>query len=595
MENTKKQSLLNGAMILSVAIIAVKIISFLFRIYVTNKITFQGSGLYSVAYNIYVPIYSIALAGLPTAVSKMVASEAALGNYHNVKRLFSVSNLLFAFLGVVGTAVLLLAAYPFSKSVGQPDATLSIICIAPSLFFCCVMSGYRGYYQGLRNMNPTAVSQIFEAAGKLIFGWLFIHMVLGSALALPDVIPLTKIRISDTRSAYASAAAILGVTVGSLMGLLYLLARQRVKSDGITKALLESSPAAEERKALTRRLIKIAIPISISALVFNLTTFIDNWTVLKCLDIVLDKHFDTVAAMYPQIAEANGYLAYSPETASAFKAYLIGAYDNVLEIKNVVPTFTIAFGLSALPVLSESWTKKDMPAVHSAIESVIRLSMLIAFPAGVGMMVLSEDLLQLLFGLSVYNAPGIPYVAPILMMYGVSVCFLALAQPLVSTLQAVDRMRDPIIAMTIGAVLKVVANMVLVSIPTVNIQGAVYGSILCNIVMVVYAMVVLAKTTKLRYDFMSDFGRPLLCAVISGAAAWLTNSLFDRFLPPSGLTHIHEILSADNLACVAGVFAAVVFYVIALFLVRAIPKDDVVMLPKGDKIARFMEKHGFLR
>ncbi|MBQ7637882.1 MAG: polysaccharide biosynthesis protein [Clostridia bacterium] len=591
MANAKKQSLLNGALILSAAIVLVKILSVLFKLYVANRIGYGGTGLYATAYNIYTPIYSIALAGLPTAVSKMVASELAQGHYKDVKRLFGVSNMLFAFMGLVGMAVMLLLSYPYALSVGAVDAMPSIIAIAPSIFFCCVMSGYRGYYQGYSNMNPSAVSQIFEAAGKLIFGWLFLNMVTGSALTFADKIPILKDIVTDKGAAYASAAAIAGVSVGSLMGLVYLIIRSKAVKDNVTRSLLEASPEAKSRRVLARRLVAIAIPIAISSLVFNVTTLIDNWTIQNRLKAVLENGYDTVAKMYPGIVEARGF---TRETAIDFKTYLFGAYDMVLEIKNVVPTFTITLGLSAIPILSESWTKKDIPSVRRSVETMIRLCMLIAFPAGVGMMVLSDDLLYLLFGASEVNAPAIPYIAPILMFYGFSVFSLALTQPLTSALQAIDRVDVPIKAMAIGAAVKIAANFILVSIPSVNIQGAVFGSILCNMVMVVYSMIVLAKETGVKYSWNSLFIKPFICAVISGAAAWLTNSIFEKALPENGLTFIFSRLTVGNLACVAAVLAAVIFYVISLFALRAVTKEEISMLPKGKKIAKTLEKYGLI-
>ncbi len=591
MAEAKKQSLLNGALVLSGAIVLVKILSLFFKLYVANKIGYGGAGLYSIAYDIYTPIYSIALAGLPTAVSKMVASELAQGHFKDVKKLFSVSNMLFALMGVLGTALLVILAYPFAVSQGSPNALPSIIAIAPSVFFCCVMSGYRGYYQGHRNMNPSAVSQIFEAAGKLIFGWLFLNLVLGSTLEFAGSIPILNGIVTNERAAYASTAAILGVSAGSLAGLLYLLLYRAAKKDGITAAMLENSPAAQSRKALAKRLIAIAIPIAVSSIVFNLTTLIDNWTVGNRLFVVLERNFDTVAKMYPDVVASQGF---SPERTSDFKDYLFGAYNLVLEIKNVVPTFTITLGLSALPILSESWTKKDMASVRRSTETVIRISMLIALPAGVGMMALADDLLFLLFGSSKLNAPAIPYIAPILVLYGFSVVFLALTQPLTSVLQAIDRMDVPIKGMLIGATLKVIANFALVSIPSVNIQGAVVGSILCNIVMVAYALVVLKKETKLKYRWGSLLFRPLGAALISGAAGWLTNSIFEKALPAHGLTFISGFLSTQNIACVMSVLAAVLFYVFGLLALRAITKEDISMLPGGRKIAKRLAKYGLL-
>ena len=200
---------------------------------------------------------------------------------------------------------------------------------------------------------------------------------------------------------------------------------------------------------------------------------------------------------YPGIIAARGF---TPETAVNFKDYLYGAYDTVLEIKNIVPTFTVTFGLSAVPVLTHAWVKRDRLGVESSIQSVLRLTLLLAFPAGCGLVALAPDILNMVYGMSEINAPALPYIAPILMMYGVSVCFLALTQPITNMLQVVDRTDVPIKAMALGAVVKLVSNFVLVSIPSINIQGAAIGSILCNIVMVVYGLAALAKTAEIKYD-----------------------------------------------------------------------------------------------
>ena len=580
--------MLNGALILSLAIIAVKLIGVLFKLYVTLKIGYTGKGYYATAYNIYTPIYSIALAGLPTAVSKMVASKAAQGRYKDVKALFGVSNMLFALAGLAGTAAILLLAFPFTKSISSFDSLPGIVAVAPSLFFCCVMSGYRGYYQGLRDMTPSAVSQVIEAAGKLIFGWLMINVVLGCGVDFADKIPVLNRFVTDTAQSYAAAAAISGVTIGSVLALLYLMLRHRFKKNLIPSELLRNSPEAQSRKLLARQLIAVAIPIAISSLVSNVTTFIDNWTIQNRLQYVIENNFDVLAAMYPGIVAARGFTA---DMADSFKSYLYGAYDTVLEIKNIVPTFTITLGLSAIPVLSAAWTNKNMKSVKRSVDSVLRVTTLLALPSGVGMIVLAEDILQLLYGSSAENAPAIPYIAPILMLYGVSVVFLSLTQPITNMLQAIDRMDVPIKAMAIGATLKIIANFVLVSIPRINIQGAVFGSLLCNIVMDVYGLAVLTRDAGVRLDYKSLFLKPLFCSLLSGAAAFAVSRFYVRLLPAQGPI---ELLSAQNCATLAAVAAAVIVYAAVLLITGTLKKSDVRSLPRGEKIAKVLEKYGLI-
>ncbi len=587
MAERKKQSLLNGALVLSAAIIIVKITGIFFKLYVTQKIGFTAKGYFATAYNIYTPIYSIALAGLPTAVSKIVAEKAAQGKYKDVKKLFSVSTGLFTLMGLIGTLVIILLAYPYAQSVGSIDALPAIFTVAPSLLFCCIMSGYRGYYQGLRNMNPSAVSQVIEASGKLIFGFIFMNVVLGMGVEFADSIPVLNTIVTDVTAAYAAAAAISGVTIGSVMALVYIIVRHKLDKNTVSKELYDASPASESKKALRKQLLSLALPIAVSSLVFNLTTFIDNWTIQNRLQYVLDNNFDAVASVFPGIIAATGFVA---SQAAEFKSYLFGSYDTVLEIKNIIPTFTITLGLSAIPVLSEAWIKKNKKAAANAISSVIRITMLISLPAGLGLFVLSEEILQLIYGNNVNTAPAIEYIAPILMAYGISVCFLALAQPITNMLQAVNRTDVPIKSMAIGAVVKIIANFVLVSIPSINIYGAVVGSFLCNLVMVMYGLIVLKKETGMIYDKMSLLFKPLLSSVLSAAGAYLVNSVLLRFIGEYSIGP----LSGEAVSTVSAVFAAVIIYAVALLLTGALQKSDIRMLPKGEKIAKVLEKYRLL-
>ena len=585
MAERKKQSLLNGALVLSIAIIIVKITGVFFKLYVTQKIGYTARGYFATAYNIYTPIYSIALAGLPTAVSKMVAEKAAEGRYNDIKSLFSVSKWLFTIMGIIGTLVIVLCAYPYSLSVGSINALPAVLTVAPSLLFCCIMSGYRGYYQGLRNMNPSAISQVIEAAGKLIFGFVLMNVVLGLGVEFADKIPVLNTIVTDASSGYAAASAISGVTIGSVMALIYIIAKYRLDKNTIPGELYEAAPESESKKALRKQLIALALPIALSSLVFNLTTFIDSWTIQNRLQAVLESNFDAVAAMYPGIINATGYIA---SQASEFKSYLFGAYDTVLEIKNIIPTFTITLGLSAIPVLSEAWIKKNKEAAGNAISSVLRITMLLSLPAGLGLFVLAKEILILIYGRNLNTAPAIEYIAPILMAYGISVCFLALAQPVTNMLQAVNRTDVPIKSMAIGAIVKIVANFVLVSIPSINIQGAVVGSFLCNVVMVGYGLVVLKKETGMKYDLKTLLIKPLISSVLSAAAAFAVNGILNHFI---GDYSISSVLTGQNISTIIAVCAAVLVYAVALLLTGSLQKSDITMLPKGEKIAKVLEKY----
>lgn len=583
MAERKKQSLLNGAMILSMAVVVVKIISVFFKIYMTYAISFEGRAYYATAYNIYTPIYSIALAGLPTAVSRMVAEYAAKERFKDVRTLMKASNQLFITMGIVCTVLVLLLAYPYALSVNMLNAIPAILTLAPSMFFCCIMSSYRGYYQGMRNMTPSAMSQIYEAAGKLIFGFVAINLVTAGVIPFLDKIPVLNHVVSDTVSAYAAAGAIAGVTIGSIFSFLYLFIRYRSKKDGITEAELLSSPESLPAKTLRKQLLTLSVPMATSAIVSNVTTLIDNWTVQNRLQYVLDEFPSLFNSEFANVVQTLGFTA-----TTELKDYLFGAYDTVLEFKNLVPTFTITLGLSALPVLREMWMNRDENGIKTSIESVVRMTLMIAFPAGIGLAVLSEDVLSLFYGLSEKNALAIEHIAPVLVIYGLTVFLLAIEQPLVSMLQAVSKEKVPIVAIACGAVVKIIANFILVGLPSVNMKGAAIGSFLCNLTIDAICLFSLLKATKIRLNWMSAVFKPLFCAVCAGGAAWCVNTLFEKLF--GGFEGI-SVLNGENIACGFAVAAAVVVYAITLLLSRSLPKSDIKMLPKGEKIAKVLEKY----
>ena len=170
-EKAKSQSLLNGAFVLVVATVLVKVIGALFKIPLSMLIGEVGRGYFNTAYEIYTPLYSISMAGLPIAVSRMVAKERSLGNYRDVRLIRRVATRIFLITGAVGTVLMFIIAYPYTKYVvGYTENIYCILAIAPSIFFCCCMSTFRGYYEGMQNMMPTAISQVIEAISKLFIG-----------------------------------------------------------------------------------------------------------------------------------------------------------------------------------------------------------------------------------------------------------------------------------------------------------------------------------------------------------------------------------------------------------------------------------------
>ena len=306
--------MLNGAFILVAATVLVKVIGALYKMPLTALIGGVGRGYFTQAYEIYTPVYAIAMAGLPVAVSKLVSQEKALGNYRDIRVIMHTARRIFLLTGIVATIFLMAIAYPYSKFVIKaPDNFSSILAIAPSVFFCCCMSSFRGYYEGLSNMIPTGISQVIEALGKLVLGLTFANIIMKFGLKRYESgqpvfgqIAANKAEALSAIYPFTAAGAISGVTIGTLLGLAFLILRHKIVGDHITDAMLVSSPEAQSSKSWSKMIIVTALPIAAGSLILNVTNLIDTITIKNRLAHAMIVNADVIKNMYSaQIAASQ--------------------------------------------------------------------------------------------------------------------------------------------------------------------------------------------------------------------------------------------------------------------------------------------------
>lgn len=589
MGGRKKQSLLNGALVLVIATAFVEIIGVLYKIPLTEVIGTVGRGYTGTAYNIYIPIYNISMAGLPVAISKLVSQSMAEGYFNDVRKIFKVAFRLFFVTGLVGTVVLLALAYPYVVMQDAKGSLPSIIMIAPAVFVCCVMATYRGYYSGLRNQNPSAVSQMFEVIGKLAFGLGLASIVQKYGMScFEQGLPVFGVECATSEEAilaltpYAAAASIFGVTMGAVTSLLFLVIRHKVVGDKITPEELKNAAPAKSGKEIAKMLIKIAIPVVVSTLVMNITNLIDSISIQNRLIGAINADRSVFENLYQTALALAGKL-----DNTQFKDYLYGAYEIALDFRNLVPTITTTLGLSAIPVLSEAWTLKNKNTIKSSVESVIRVAMLISLPMGMGMAVLAEDILHIAYGTS----SSISISASVMALYGCFTFIMAVAQPLINMLQAVGRSDIPMKSVSVAAVVKVLVNFILVSIPAINIKGAIIGTFCFYLITVSVNITSLVKITGVKISFKSVFFKPLFCSALCAVGAWACSGLCRHFMPAFEL---NSRIDTSTVAAVIGILAAVIIYVLALLFTKSIVREDIKMLPKGEKICKILEKYDLI-
>lgn len=588
----KKQTMLNGALILMIATAVGSIIGALYKLPLTALIGEVGRGYFASAYQIYVPIYAISMAGLPVAVSKLVSEYFASNRYRDAINVKKIAGRLFLMTGIAGTALLIILAYPYSAWICEtPQTVWSIFAIAPSIFFCCLMSIYRGYYEGSRNMVPTAVTEIVENIGRLVFGLTFSYIVMKIGTSEFEAMGTVFGKAVESESEalsimypFAAAAAILGVTVGTVLAFLYVHIRYKVKGSGVTRSQLVNSLPAQPKAQTAKKLISLAVPMVISSLVLNISNLIDASLIQKCLSIALEKDYDLIYNMYKASLNASETLRDDTKT------YLYGCYFASQDLRNIIPSITMSLGVSAIPALSAAYTVKDRKAQKSTIESVLRITSLISLPAGIGMGVLSEPILTLFYG-GTNSQNLIPIAAPIMAVTCFATFFFAISSPITNMLQAIGRADVPVKSLLVGSAVKIIADIILVSNPKYNIKGAVAGTILCYVIIVAINLVSLLKFAKVKINLVSVFFKPLVCAVLSSLVGYMAYVGIEHLFPASDYS---TRFNGSTISCIIAVIIIMVVYLISMLLIRGLSEEDIKMLPKGEKIAKMLEKYKLL-
>lgn len=557
---TQEKSFQRGALLLLCSAVIVKLIGALFKIPLSSKYCLGdlGFGYFSSAYDLFTPFYALAMAGLPVAVSKTVSEYLAKGRYGDVRQMLKVSRRVYLAAGLICFLCLSAIIYPFSKLTDSTGAGIySLAAMTPSVVFCCLMSSYRGYYQGLNNMLPTAVSELLEALCKLVLGFGF---------------GFFTVKITGN-VAFGAAAAILGITVGTAVSTLYLKLYYRLKGDGISPDKLSGSPILGGRSA-AKALILIAVPVALASLAGNIALIIDALTVRRQLSALDEGSFNIIREMYAYSVADYNKTAAAPITNGELSALLYGIRGKAYTLFNLVPTLTTVIGVSAVPVIAGLNAEKDYKALNRNLNSALKLVSLISLPAGIGLFVASDRIMGLLYD----SAASVEIGAPMLKLFGIAAVFAGIGIPLTGILQAMGKQKTALINIGAGAAVKLIIGMLTVSVPEINVKGAALGTLVCYAVIFVLHMAVLLKSKETALDIKAVFFKPLAAALFCGVAAqmvlYIGNSFFITTL---------------------AILAAVLVYMICLILLKTLAEEDLMSLPQSEKLTDFCKKHRIIR
>lgn len=578
----RRQSFLHGALILMVAYAIEKLIGAFFKIPLTWILTPTGNGYFSNAYSLYAPLYSLATAGFPIAISRLVSENATRGRFRDVRQIHRASIKIFLVLGILSFSIMFFGARPYANYVlsgNAQNALPAIYALAPAVFFTSMMSIYRGYYEGLQNMYPTAISEVIESLCKLLFGLTAAYLIVKKGLqeyAAGGTVFGFHVKSAEYAKLatlpYASAGAIFGVTLGGMGGFLFLFFYHRFKGDGISRQMLASSPRPLPSKVTSSRLIRTAIPVALGSLAVNLSTLVDSTFLQMRIGDIMKSSPEVLLKMY------QGIIPKSDIQLHLVPSFLFGCFSNATVFFMLVPGITQALGVSALPSVTAAWTEGNPKRIKHSIESVLRVVTLLAIPSGLGLSMLSTPIAKLI--LREGNAPEIT--GKILVILGLAAIFASISTPINSMLQAIGRVDLPVKLLAVGLVVKIVLNYTLVGIPEINVMGAGTGTLVCYFLITFLALYFLIRETKVMPNLFAIFAKPILASVISVGVAWLFQKTAAKLIP-------------EDLATLLAILIAVFLYVVCILWFRALNKRDIAMLPRGQKIVKILEKHHWIR
>lgn len=573
MKENKSKTFLKGALVLAAANLIVKVIGAVFKIPLYELIGKEGSGLFNVAYQIYTFMFIIATAGFPTAVSKMVAESTARGDEQDAKRVFETARLLLGIIGIVGSAILFAFSDSLAGLLGNRDAAQSIRMISPAVFFVSLVSAYRGYFQGRQNMYPTAASEVIEAAAKLGIGIagaiFFINMTVNPSLGTQVSIATREIFSADVKTKFAASGAIFGVTVGTMLSLLLMM----IIYIGMKNKMRPSDLVINRsRKTIMKELVLIAIPITIGASVSSLTSLVDLATIMNRL-VVNPKVFDSYAFLFAEGTEfarnaaAEGWNGVTLLEKQANSLY--GMYTGQAQTMFNLPlTIVVGLSMSIVPAISTAVAAKCSDEAKVTTGSALRITSLFAMPCAIGLSVLAKPILGLLY------SDADAYM--LLQKLAIAVIFVAMVSVSNAVLQAYGKVYYPVVNMLIGGVVKVAMNYTF--IPIWGIDGAPIATIVCYATIAVLNIFCIVKQLKINISIADTFVKPLAAAAVMGVA----------IIPAYNIFAAH--LLSDKFATIAAIALGGVVYVAAVLVVKGLRREDVLNLPKGEKIASLLEK-----
>ena len=535
---SKTESFMKGVFVLMVSQVLIKILGLVYKMYLTNREGFgdEGNAIYSGGYQIYALLLTISSVGVPNAISKLVSERVAVGDHKGANRIFKIALVTFGIIGLIGTIVLFLGAGYISRVILQiPESELTLVALSPAIFFVTIASVLRGYFNGRQRMSVTAHSQTLEQVFKTVL-----------TIVVVEIIALAN----GANTTVLAAGANLATTLSTFMSLGYLYLYYKLQKQEVVEEIKATVNYRPERiRKIIKKILLVSTPITLSAIMSSLNKNIDSITVVRGLKTFMD--------------DAGAKIQYG---------ILSGKVDTLITLPL---SFNVAFATALVPSISASIAKKDRNTASKRISFSMLVTIIIGLPCTVGMMIFSQQILNLLF-------PNASEGSLLLQISAITIIFSVLVQTANGALQGLGKVAIPAISSVIGLVAKLILNLILIPIPSIGVNGAAIASIVNNVIAFGISFYVLKKTIKLELNTNKFIIKPILATIIMSICSYFVYIMLIGNIPM-------------KIATIISLVVAVVIYAISIIALKIFSKTEIYMIPYGNKLYKILEKLGIYK
>ncbi len=531
---SKKNNFIRQGSILALASLIVRFIGFLYRIPLTRMIGDEGMAIYSAGFNIYMLFLIISSQSLPASISKLVSEEIGQGKYYSAHKIFKKTMILSIVIGLISSTVLFFSATFIENIYNIAESRYTIRVLAPTVFIVSIMAVIRGYFQGMQNTVPTAISQIFEQIINAIISVYFAYLLINSNIK------------GITKTTLGAMGGTSGTLLGAIVGLIVLIIIYFLVRDRIFSKIDKSGNEAYDTKTIYKKILMTAVPIVAGTAIFSITNIIDTSMISSRL--------------------ING-AGFSQQRATILYGQYSAKYTLLANLPVSVAT---AFATAGIPVIANLRKKRDFKQLNDKINSMLRIVMILCIPASFGMAILSDGILQLLYG---SESDG----GMLLTVGSLSIIFIGLTQVLTGILQGLSHANVPVRNAFIACVIKIPLNFVLIGMHYFNIYGAIISTTIVYMITTFLNYKNIKHRFRVSFDLKGIILKPAMASVVMGFLTYFTYE------------GVFALANNNMLSVIISIIVSVIAYLVALILIKGLKEEDLRALPKGYKLYNFLD------